>query len=354
MTTVQDDSPDQSADHSDHSDQWQEKSQNGFRASEAAEVIKSVPLKVDRLVKDYGAQRAVNDVSFAMRPGEIFGLLGPNGAGKTTLISSIVTLEKPTSGRVLVFGLNVNEDPERAKMLTGFVPQELINHGYFDTEEILQFHSGYFGRRRNKERIDWLLHKLSLWEHRKKKVKQLSGGMKRRLLIAKALVHEPKLLLLDEPTAGVDIELRESLWRFVEELKAEGLSILLTTHYIQEAEQLCDRVGIIQKGRLRRVGPTRDLVRDLTKREILVRLKHEPKVEINHPYLFSRVGTEAIFQVPSTLGAGDLLDSLGIELREVADLLIREGSLEDALRQVLGDREGEHPVESQQGEVNEY
>lgn len=295
------------------------------------------PLSITHLVKDYGPVRAVDDVSFEMKPGEILGLLGPNGAGKTSIISTMVTLEEPTSGRVEIFGLDVAMEPQRTKTLTGFVPQELIHHGYFDVEEILEFHSGYYGRRHNRDRIEWLLQKLSLWEHRKKKVKQLSGGMKRRLLIAKALVHEPKLLLLDEPTAGVDIELRESLWRFVEELKAGGLSILLTTHYIQEAEQLCDRVGILQKGRLRHLGPTRDLIKELTKREIVLKLKNPSDARFSHPYLMKRHGNELVFQVPSAMGAGDLLEGLGIELKSIADLLIREGSLEDALKRVLGE-----------------
>jgi ABC-2 type transport system ATP-binding protein len=295
------------------------------------------PIRITQLVKDYEKLRAVDHVSFEMKRGEIFGLLGPNGAGKTSIISTMVTLEEPTSGKVEIFGLDVTKEPERVKMLTGFVPQELIHHGYFDVEEIMTFHSGYFGRRKNKERIDWLLHKLSLYDHRKKKVKQLSGGMKRRLLIAKALVHEPKLLLLDEPTAGVDIELRESLWKFVGELKAEGLSILLTTHYIQEAEQLCDRVGIIQKGKLRRVGPTKDLVKELTKREIVITLKTTPAQDPTHATFLKRNGNELIFQTPSSMGAGDFLESVGYALNQVADLVIREGSLEDALKRVLGD-----------------
>ena len=298
------------------------------------------PIKITSLVKDYDKLRAVDQVSFEMRPGEIFGLLGPNGAGKTTLISTIVTLEEPTSGTVEVFGHDVQKEPSLTKTLTGFVPQELIHHGYFDVEEIMQFHSGYFGLRKNKERIDWLLQKLSLYEHRKKKVKQLSGGMKRRLLIAKALVHDPKVLLLDEPTAGVDIELREQLWTFVSELKKQGLSILLTTHYIQEAEQLCDRVGIIQKGKLRRVGPTRDLIKELTKREISVHLKQEPASDPISPLFLRRNGLELVFQTPSSMGAGDLLESLGYDLKQVADLAIREGSLEDALKRVLGDEKG--------------
>jgi ABC-2 type transport system ATP-binding protein len=295
------------------------------------------PIRITGLVKNYGSLRAVDNVSFEMKPGEILGLLGPNGAGKTTIISTMVTLEEPTEGKVEIFGLDVTKDPQRIKMLTGFVPQELIHHGYFDVQEILEFHSGYFGRRNNRERIEWLLHKLSLWDHRKKKVKQLSGGMKRRLLIAKALVNDPKLLLLDEPTAGVDIELREALWKFVGELKKDGMSILLTTHYIQEAEQLCDRVGILQKGKLRQMSETKGLIKELTKREIVLKLKAPLSEDPKHPYFLRSHGNELIFQVPSSAGVGDLLDSLSIDLKSINDLAIREGSLEDALKRVLGE-----------------
>ena len=299
----------------------------------------AVPLKVTGLVKDYvqGSKplRAVNGASFEVQPGEIFGLLGPNGAGKTSIISCIVTLEEPTAGAVEVFGHNVQRDPKTTKSLIGFVPQELINHGYFSVKEILEFHSGYFGRRKNGERIDYLLQKLGLFEHRNKKVKQLSGGMKRRLLIAKALVHEPKLLLLDEPTAGVDIELRKSLWDFVFDLKKQGMSILLTTHYIQEAEQLCDRVAILQKGEIKRVGPTQELIRELTKREVQLTLVSEI-APMKHPYLRTQNKNTLTFQVPSTMSLGSLLIELKVDPAHLKDVQIREGSLEDVLFTVLG------------------
>lgn len=299
----------------------------------------SVPLRVTGLVKEYDpkgrAVRAVNGASFEVRPGEIFGLLGPNGAGKTSIISCVVTLEEPTAGNVEIFGHDVQKEPKVTKSLTGFVPQELIHHGYFDVKEILQFHSGYFGRRSNNERIDYLLGKLGLFEHRHKKVKQLSGGMKRRLLIAKALVHEPKLLLLDEPTAGVDIELRKSLWDFVGELKQQGMSILLTTHYIQEAEELCDRVAILQKGEIKRVGPTKELIRELTKRQVQLTLASEP-APVKHPFLLSQLNNTLTFQVPSTMSLGALLHELKFDATQLKDVQIREGSLEDVLFSVLG------------------
>lgn len=292
------------------------------------------PLKITSLVKDYGRFRAVDQVSFEVHPGEIFGLLGPNGAGKTTIISTITTLQEPTSGEVEIFGHDVTKEPKQAKVLTGVVPQELVNHGFFDVMEILKIHSSYYGIWRNEERIKYLIERLGLWEHRHKKVKQLSGGMKRRLLIAKALVHEPKLLLLDEPTAGVDIELRQSLWDFVEELKASGMSILLTTHYLEEAEMLCQRVGILQNGRLGRVGETKALVREMTQREVSFQLSN-PVDTIDNPYLLSQSNQTLTFRIPTSLEIGQLISEAKIDVRKIKDLQIQEGRLEDAVRNVM-------------------
>lgn len=297
----------------------------------------TIPLNIDHLIKDYGSLRAVNDVSFQVYPGEIFGLLGPNGAGKTSIISTIVTLETPTSGKVEVFGKDVTLHPKQTKVHVGFVPQELINHGFFNIEEILRFHSGYYGLLHNKERIDYLLHRLSLWAHRKKKVKQLSGGMKRRLLIAKALVHSPKLLILDEPTAGVDIELRTALWDFVQELKQDGISVLLTTHYLEEAEQLCDRVAVIHQGQLQQIGETQSLVKSLTQRHIRLRLKELPS-NFSHQYLVGQSEGVMDFQIPANMSVGDLMAEIRLDVRQVVDLQIQEGSLEDAFRLILGDK----------------
>lgn len=293
-----------------------------------------LPLEIKNLVKNYGSSCAVDQVSFDVRPGEIFGLLGPNGAGKTSIISCLVTLQNPTEGEISIFGIDPQKDPVSAKKRLGFVPQEVINHGYFDVYEILQFHSGYFGRWKNKERIDFLLERLGLWEHRHKKVKALSGGMKRRLLIAKALVHEPKLLLLDEPTAGVDIELRSSLWEFVQEIKKQGVSILLTTHYLEEAEHLCDRVGILQKGKLRTVGETKKLIEKMTKRKVTLKLNVQK--EITHPQLISHEDSQWQFLVESDKGVGQLLGELGLNTQALVDVRVEEGSLEDAFLHVLG------------------
>lgn len=216
---------------------------------------------------------ALKGINFEIRPGEIFGLLGPNGAGKTTLINSITTLESPTSGDVCVFGTSVLESPLKTKKSIGVVHQEIIDPGFFDVLEILDFQSGYYGLINNDERIQYLVKKLSLEAHSTKKLKQLSGGMKRRLMIAKALVHSPRLLLLDEPTAGVDVELRESLWSFVRELKQDGISVLLTTHYLEEAEALCDRIGIINKGELIFCGTPQEVIAKYSTKKISLKTK---------------------------------------------------------------------------------
>ena len=300
----------------------------------------SLPLEITNLRKAYkgGTVEAVKGVSFTVNPGEIFGLLGPNGAGKTTIISTITTLEKPSDGSVKVFGTEVSEDPMFTKKQIGVVHQEVINSGFFDVEEILTFHSGYYGLRKNKERIHYLLQKLSLFEHRNKKVKQLSGGMKRRLMIAKALVHTPKLLLLDEPTAGVDIGLRENLWKFVEELRDGGMSILLTTHYLEEAEQLCDRVGIINSGSLVALGNTKEIIRQYSHKRIRIILTE--KREIVTPYLVETIGEEYLFVVPANKALGEFLSEVGIPTALVKDIQIEEGDLEEAFLKIVSQKHG--------------
>jgi ABC-2 type transport system ATP-binding protein len=270
-----------------------------------------------------------------MLPGEIFGLLGPNGAGKTSLISVVTTLEQATAGSVEVFGHSVLTESRVAKSMLGVVPQEIINNGFFKVEEVMHFNSGYQGVGKNHQRIEYLLNKLGLWEHRRKGVKQLSGGMKRRLLIAKALVHSPRLLLLDEPTAGVDMELRNNLWQFVRELKSEGVSILLTTHYIEEAEQLCDRIGILQNGELKRLGPTKDLIQEFTGRTVVLSLR-EGLPPIESPYLQQQTVDKLFFRIPANMGVGDLISDLHLDWHSVTDVHIEEGNLEEALQKVLG------------------
>lgn len=283
------------------------------------------PLKIENITKIFESRggppvAALNNVSFEVRPGEIFGLLGPNGAGKTTLISIITTLERPTSGDVKVFGDSVLEKPQNTKPKVGVVPQEIVASGFFDLEEILTYHSGYYGIRENKKRINELLERLSLKPHAHKIMRQLSGGMRRRMMIAKALVHSPKVLLLDEPTAGVDVELRNQLWDFVRELQGEGVSIVLTTHYLQEAEALCDRVGIINKGELKYVGPTRDIISQLTQKKIEVTMKS---------------GRTLDFLIHKDQDIGVTLLQHQVSLDQIHDIKTTEGSLEEAFVKVL-------------------
>ncbi len=285
-------------------------------------------LSIDNVIKSYGTTEALKGVTFDIRPGEVFGLLGPNGAGKTSLISIIVTLEQATSGRVKVFGSDPALQPRQAKTNVGWVPQEIINHGYFNVEEIMEFHAGYYGVRDPKPRIKFLLDGLGLWEHRAKKVKQLSGGMKRRLMIAKALVHSPGLLLLDEPTAGVDVELRTRLWDFVSLLRSEGLTILLTTHYLEEAERLCDRVAIIHKGTLREMGPTRQLVEKFSRKKIIIKLQ-SPVSTMQHADLVSGAGTDWTFLVGMDKPLGALLREVNVSSDQLSDVQVAEGTLED-------------------------
>ena len=207
-----------------------------------------------------GAFSVLNDVSFDIRPGEFFGLLGPNGAGKTTLISILAGLTKASAGRVTVNGFDVVSDYASARRALGVVPQELVFDPFFSVREALRFQSGYFGIRNNGDWIDELLEGLGLADKATANMRQLSGGMKRRVLMALALVHKPPVLVLDEPTAGVDVELRQTLWQFVTRLNKNGTAVLLTTHYLEEAEALCARIAMVKKGQLVALEKTSDLL----------------------------------------------------------------------------------------------
>ncbi|MEP7295174.1 MAG: ABC transporter ATP-binding protein [Burkholderiales bacterium] len=197
-----------------------------------------------------GAVKALDDVSFDIEPGEFFGLLGPNGAGKTTLISILAGLARASSGRVLVHGHDVVTDYAQARRSLGIVPQELVFDPFFSVREALRLQSGYFGVKNNDGWIDELLANLGLTDKADANMRQLSGGMKRRVLVAQALVHRPPVIVLDEPTAGVDVELRQTLWQFVARLNKEGHTVLLTTHYLEEAEALCGRIAMLKQGKV--------------------------------------------------------------------------------------------------------
>ncbi len=205
--------------------------------------------------------KAVDNVSLNIEEGEFFALLGPNGAGKTTLISMLAGLSRPTSGHVQVLGSDVQTDYANARRKLGVVPQELVFDPFFNVREMLRIQSGYFGLRNNDAWVDELLEGLGLADKAKANMRQLSGGMKRRVLVAQALVHKPPVIVLDEPTAGVDVELRQTLWQFVANLNKQGSTVLLTTHYLEEAEALCGRIAMLKTGRIVALDKTSDLLK---------------------------------------------------------------------------------------------
>ncbi len=233
-------------------------------------------LQIDGLTRRYGDLIAVDDVDLTIRAGEIFALLGPNGAGKTTLIGCITGLVTGFEGAVRVAGRDVVRDYRVTRQLVGLVPQELNYDAFFTVHEVLRNQAGYFGVRPDSGRVEELLERFALADKADADTRWLSGGMKRRLMICKALVHDPVLLFLDEPTAGVDVELREDLWAYVRELRARGTTIVLTTHYIEEAEQLADRIGILHHGRLRRVAPRDELMAEFGQRDLTLELDRAP------------------------------------------------------------------------------
>ncbi|CAN5916876.1 ABC transporter ATP-binding protein [soil metagenome] len=213
-------------------------------------VSKTYPPSRQQRVEGKNGLRAVDDVNFQIEEGEFFGLLGPNGAGKTTLISMLAGLSRPTTGSITVRGFDVQRDFADARRQLGVVPQELVFDPFFNVRESLRIQSGYFGIKNNDAWIDELLQSLGLADKATANMRQLSGGMKRRVLVAQALVHKPSVIVLDEPTAGVDVELRQTLWQFIAKLNKQGSTVLLTTHYLEEAEALCNRIAMLKQGRV--------------------------------------------------------------------------------------------------------
>jgi len=224
-------------------------------------VSKTYPPSKQQKAQGKQGLKAVDEVSFQIEPGEFFGLLGPNGAGKTSLISMLAGLSRPTSGAISVHGFDVQRDFAQARRQLGIVPQELVFDPFFNVRESLRIQSGYFGIKNNEAWIDELLHSLGLADKAGANMRQLSGGMKRRVLVAQALVHKPPVIVLDEPTAGVDVELRQTLWQFVARLNKQGSTVLLTTHYLEEAEALCSRIAMLKLGRVIALARTSELLK---------------------------------------------------------------------------------------------
>jgi ABC-2 type transport system ATP-binding protein len=275
-------------------------------------------ISIESLSKTYaGGFQALKGVSLEIRQGEIFALLGPNGAGKTTLIGIVCGLVNPTSGRILADGHDVRADFRAARAKIGLVPQELSTDAFETVWDTVKFSRGLFGKPPNPAHLERVLKALSLWDKKDSKIMALSGGMKRRVMIAKALAHEPKILFLDEPTAGVDVELRRDMWEMVRGLREEGVTIILTTHYIEEAEEMADRVGVISKGELILVEDKQALMRKLGKKQLTLHLQ------------------EPLKAVPDGLGRYDLeLAADGAELVYTFDAQAEHTGIAELLREL--------------------
>jgi ABC-2 type transport system ATP-binding protein len=306
-------------------------------------------LSIRGLTKTYrGGTQALNNVDLDIHAGEIFALLGPNGAGKTTLIGAVCGLVRPTAGTITAFGQDLSRDWRKARARIGLVPQELSTDMFETVSRAVAYSRGLFGKPSDPARIEDILRSLSLWDKRDSQIRALSGGMKRRVLIAKALAHEPELLFLDEPTAGVDVELRKDMWEQIAALKERGVTIILTTHYIEEAEEMADRVGIIQHGRIRMVDEKRAMMERLGTTEAVIELSAPlaalPEALAGFAAELSQGGTRLTYRGGNGEGKGRA------EVAQLAQALTRAGigytsldihdsSLEDIFVSLLGEKE---------------
>ena len=294
--------------------------------------------------KKYPSQRgpsgsvvqALDEVSFDIQQGEFFGLLGPNGAGKTTLISILAGLSRASSGAVKVHGHDVLTDYAKARRLLGVVPQELVFDPFFTVREALRIQSGYFGIKRNDDWIDELLVSLGLTDKADANMRQLSGGMKRRVLVAQALVHKPQVIVLDEPTAGVDVELRQTLWQFIARLNRQGSTVLLTTHYLEEAEALCIRIAMLKQGKMVALASTSELLKNASSNVLRFKIDRELPAALGAR---ARV-TGRIVQFPAH-NAHEIEQYLAA-VRQAGlvaeDVEIRKADLEDVFLEVMSDK----------------
>lgn len=301
-------------------------------------------ISVSNLVKTYASGfQALKGIDLHIRRGEIFALLGPNGAGKTTLISIICGLVNPTRGTILADGHDIVRDYRAARSKIGLVPQELFTDAFENVWDTMNFSRGLFGKRPDPAHLEKVLRSLSLWDKRDARIMALSGGMKRRVMIAKALAHEPQILFLDEPTAGVDVELRRDMWEMVRSLRANGVTIILTTHYIEEAEQIADRIGIINHGEIILVEDKHVLMRKLGKKRLTLHLQRPlqriPDQLTGQPLTLSADGNDLIYtfdaQRDTTAIAGLLRQLNDLEI-DFKDLRTQESSLEEIFVNLVG------------------
>jgi ABC-2 type transport system ATP-binding protein len=301
-------------------------------------------ISIRNLSKTYATGfKALKDVSLDIRAGEIFALLGPNGAGKTTLIGIVCGIVNPSEGKVTVGGHDIIHEFRAARSLIGLVPQELHTDSFESVWGTVSFSRGLFGKPKNPAHIEMILKQLSLWDKKDSKIMTLSGGMKRRVMIAKALSHEPRILFLDEPTAGVDVELRKDMWQVVRNLRASGVTIILTTHYIEEAEDMADRVGVISKGEIVLVEEKTELMRKLGKKQLTILLQMPldavPPELAKYGLALANEGTELVYAYNTKgerTGITALLSDLNAANIRFKDLQTTQSSLEDIFVGIVG------------------
>ena len=283
--------------------------------------------------KFYGDLKAVNGITLNIKEGEFFGLLGPNGAGKSTLINMLAGLAKPSTGKISVMGYDVQKNYQEARHSVGIVPQELVFDPFFNVREMLRFQAGYFGKgKENDVWVDEVIERLDLTDKASTNMRKLSGGMKRRALIAQALVHKPPVIVLDEPTAGVDVELRQKLWEFIKDLNNDGHTIVLTTHYLEEAQELCNSVAMLRAGKVVAMDTTKNLLRKFATKNLKLKLnfKGEEKLpqKINHiPHQI--VEDAFIFQLKRITDITEITEALKESRVEIADIQTVDSDLED-------------------------
>ena len=292
-----------------------------------------VAVSIQQIVKNFGPLRALDGVSFDIGEGEFFGLLGPNGAGKTPLISCLAGLVRPDAGALTVMGHDVRANYRDARRALGVVPQELVFDPFFTVRETLRIQAGYFGLRRNDDWIDEILENLDLTAKADTNMRRLSGGMKRRVLVAQALVHKPPVIVLDEPTAGVDVELRQGLWAFVQRLNREGHTVILTTHYLEEAETLCGRIAMLKQGRVVALDTKDNLLSVSSGHALTVRLGADQSlpselaaraVANGDSWVFRLNGLEEVEPILATVRqAGGVIADLRLEQTDLEDVFVR-------------------------------
>jgi len=297
-------------------------------------------IQIDQVKKRFGTLQALGGVSLEIAEGEFFGLLGPNGAGKTPLISIIAGLSRADEGHVSIHGHDVVSDYRRARQCIGVVPQELVFDPFFTVRETLRMQSGYFGIRDNDAWIDEVMHNLDLTSKADSNMRSLSGGMKRRVLVAQALVHKPPVIMLDEPTAGVDVELRQTLWNFIGRLNREGHTVVLTTHYLEEAQALCNRIAMLKAGKVVALDSTAALIRRISGSQLVVRLAEgslPPSLAhlVSHPENASSQGQYTL-RVNHHEEVEPMLAALRTSGAKLEDLQLHQADLEDVFIQIMG------------------